>query len=69
MYDVTSANIAYHLIDVPPIIALGITGGIIGSLYNFLLRKVLRLYNLINEYTLAFYLFSSNFSSKDLRMI
>lgn len=58
MYDVTSANIAYHLIDVPPVIVLGITGGLVGSLYNFLLRKVLRLYNLINEYSPAFYLLS-----------
>lgn len=58
MYDVTSANIAYHLIDVPPVIVLGITGGLVGSLYNFLLQKVLRLYNLINEYSPAFYLLS-----------
>lgn len=49
MYDVTSANIAYHLIDVPPVVILGITGGIVGSLYNILLQKVLRVYNLINE--------------------
>ncbi|XP_043806511.1 putative chloride channel-like protein CLC-g isoform X2 [Manihot esculenta] len=27
----------------------GVTGGILGSLYNFLLDKVLRIYNLVNE--------------------
>ncbi|XP_062078160.1 putative chloride channel-like protein CLC-g isoform X1 [Humulus lupulus] len=49
MFDVYSANISYHLVDVPPVLALGIVGGIIGSFYNFLLDKVLRLYNFINE--------------------
>lgn len=49
MYDVTSANISYHLRDVPPVLVLGIIGGILGSIYNFLLNKVLRLYNFINE--------------------
>ncbi|XP_059432118.1 putative chloride channel-like protein CLC-g isoform X2 [Corylus avellana] len=49
MFDVYSANISYHLDDVPPVLALGIIGGILGSLYNFLLDKVLRIYTLINE--------------------
>ncbi|KAL5783436.1 hypothetical protein ACOSP7_008465 [Xanthoceras sorbifolium] len=49
MFDVYSANISYHLVDVPPVLALGVIGGILGSFYNFLLQKVLRLYNLINE--------------------
>lgn len=49
MYDVTSANITYHLEDVPPVIILGFFGGILGSLYNSLLTKVLRFYNQINE--------------------
>lgn len=49
MYDVTSANITYHLRDVPPVLLLGVIGGILGSLYNFILEKVLRLYNQINE--------------------
>ncbi|PSS08425.1 Chloride channel-like protein CLC-g [Actinidia chinensis var. chinensis] len=49
MFDVTSANISYHLEDVPLVFLLGIIGGILGSLYNFLLDKVLRLYTLINE--------------------
>ncbi|KAJ0576249.1 putative CBS domain, chloride channel, voltage gated, chloride channel, core [Helianthus annuus] len=49
MFDVTEADITYHLIDVPPVLLLGVIGGIAGGLYNFLLGKILRLYNLINE--------------------
>ncbi|KAG1327894.1 Chloride channel protein CLC-c [Cocos nucifera] len=49
MFDVTSDTVAYHLVDLPPVILLGIIGGILGSFYNFLLDKVLRIYNLINE--------------------
>ena len=49
MFDVTSANSSYHLEDVPPVFLLGIIGGILGSLYNFILDKVLRIYALINE--------------------
>lgn len=52
MFDVTSDTIAYHLPDLPPVIILGIGGGILGSFYNFFLEKVLRAYNLINEYVL-----------------
>ena len=50
MFDVTSVGIAYRLVDVPPVIILGVIGGILGSLYNFLLEKLLRVYSLINEY-------------------
>ena len=49
MFDVYSANISYHIADVPPVLLLAVVGGILGSIYNFLLDKVLRLYNLINE--------------------
>ncbi|GMH04567.1 hypothetical protein Nepgr_006407 [Nepenthes gracilis] len=49
MYNVTSENVVYHLSDMPPVLLLGIIGGILGSLYNFILDKVLRLYSLINE--------------------
>jgi len=49
MFDVYSANISYHVEDLPPVLALGLIGGILGSFYNFLLDKVLRVYNLINE--------------------
>lgn len=52
MYDVTADNIAYHLADLPPVILLGVIGGILGSLYNFLMLKVLQLFSLINQYAL-----------------
>ncbi|KAF5749594.1 chloride channel-like family protein [Tripterygium wilfordii] len=53
MFDVYSASMSYHLVDVPPVLLLGVIGGILGSLYNFLLEKVLRIYNLINEKGIA----------------
>ncbi|XP_068641759.1 putative chloride channel-like protein CLC-g isoform X2 [Aristolochia californica] len=49
MFDVTSTTISYHLADLPPVIILGIIGGVLGSLYNFLLHRVLRVYTYINE--------------------
>lgn len=49
MYDVTSANHSYHLRDVPPVLLLAVVGGLIGSIYNLLLIKVLRIYKLINK--------------------
>ncbi|KAI3786866.1 hypothetical protein L1987_40900 [Smallanthus sonchifolius] len=54
MFDVTSVDITYHLKDVPPVLLLGVIGGIAGSFYNFLLGKVHRLYNLINEKGIAY---------------
>uniref|UniRef100_A0A5B6ZID0 Chloride channel protein n=1 Tax=Davidia involucrata TaxID=16924 RepID=A0A5B6ZID0_DAVIN len=49
MFDVTSTNITYHLGDVPSVLLLGVIGGILGSVYNFLLENVLRIYNLIYQ--------------------
>ncbi|KAG7603881.1 putative chloride channel-like protein CLC-g [Arabidopsis thaliana] len=49
MFDVYSENASYHLGDVLPVLLLGVVGGILGSLYNFLLDKVLRAYNYIYE--------------------
>ncbi|KAK6156538.1 hypothetical protein DH2020_010786 [Rehmannia glutinosa] len=54
MYDVTSANISYHLRDVPPVLLLAVLGGIVGSLYNLLLNKVLQIYNVINKKGISF---------------
>uniref|UniRef100_A0ACD5UGE3 Uncharacterized protein n=1 Tax=Avena sativa TaxID=4498 RepID=A0ACD5UGE3_AVESA len=48
MFDVTSGYINYHVVDLPPVITLGVLGGVLGSLYNLFLDKVLRLYNVIN---------------------
>ncbi|XP_042518001.1 putative chloride channel-like protein CLC-g isoform X1 [Macadamia integrifolia] len=57
MYDVTSEHVSYHLSDVPAVLLLGVIGGILGSFYNFILQKVLRIYNLINEKGHAYKIF------------
>ncbi|WRX32220.1 Chloride channel [Theobroma cacao] len=57
MFDAYSANVSYHLADVPPVLVLGVIGGILGSLYNSLLDKVLRVYNLINEKSVVYKIF------------
>ncbi|KAA3490627.1 Voltage-gated chloride channel family protein isoform 1 [Gossypium australe] len=57
MFDVYSANISYHMADVPPILLLGVVGGILGSLYNFLLDKVLRVYAIINKKSVTYKIF------------
>uniref|UniRef100_A0A1J3D6L3 Chloride channel protein n=1 Tax=Noccaea caerulescens TaxID=107243 RepID=A0A1J3D6L3_NOCCA len=48
MFDVSHVTYTYHVTDIIPITLIGVIGGILGSLYNYLLHKVLRLYNLIN---------------------
>ncbi|XVF60955.1 hypothetical protein PTKIN_Ptkin08bG0089300 [Pterospermum kingtungense] len=49
MYDVSAAKVTYSAPDVLAVILLGIIGGIFGSLYNYLVDKVLRTYSIINE--------------------
>ncbi|XAR51996.1 hypothetical protein NMG60_11006818 [Bertholletia excelsa] len=49
MFDVSGVSVRYHIMDLIPVAVIGVIGGILGSLYNYLLHKVLRLYNLINE--------------------
>lgn len=48
MFNVTNENVVYHLSDVLPVLLLGALGGVLGALYNYILEKVLRLYNFIN---------------------
>ena len=50
MFDVNSSQATYGIPDLLAVIFLGIVGGIFGSLYNFLVDKVLRTYTIINEY-------------------
>ncbi|KAL6956130.1 hypothetical protein U1Q18_043904 [Sarracenia purpurea var. burkii] len=50
MFDVNSAVPTYSIPDLLTIMLLGIIGGIFGSLYNYLVDKVLRTYSIINEY-------------------
>ncbi|XP_010057598.2 putative chloride channel-like protein CLC-g isoform X1 [Eucalyptus grandis] len=47
MFDVSSTNVSYDLWDVPPVLLLGVLGGLFGSLYNFLLDRVVQVYNSI----------------------
>ncbi|KAG8366778.1 hypothetical protein BUALT_Bualt16G0003100 [Buddleja alternifolia] len=49
MFDVSGVSVRYHVVDIFPIVAIGVIGGILGSLYNYLLHKVLKVYNVINE--------------------
>ncbi|XP_052195140.1 chloride channel protein CLC-b isoform X2 [Diospyros lotus] len=49
MFDVSDVTVRYHVMDLIPVTVIGVIGGVLGSLYNHLLHKVLRLYNLINE--------------------
>lgn len=57
MFNVTSENFVYHLDDVPPVLLLGVIGGILGALFNFILKKVLRIYNLIHGKGIVYQLF------------
>ena len=53
MYDVSTVFdnlMTYHLKDIPIVVIIGVTGALLGALYNFLMTKVLRVYNMINEY-------------------
>jgi len=71
MYDVSTIFdnlMTYHLKDIPIVVVIGVTGALLGALYNFLMMKVLRVYNMINEYAcsthhqFAFLYISSSFS-------
>lgn len=49
MFDVSSRVTSYTAIDIAAVILLGILGGLLGALYNFLLGWILRTYSIINE--------------------
>lgn len=49
MYDVSAAPVIYSSTDILAVLLLGCIGGILGSLYNYLVDKVLRVYSIINE--------------------
>lgn len=49
MFDVSNVTVRYNVMDIIPVVIIGVIGGVLGSLYNYLLHKVLRLYNLINQ--------------------
>lgn len=52
MFDIHSTEPNYNTIDLLAVMLIGILGGILGSLYNYLVDKVLRIYSIINEYAL-----------------
>lgn len=54
MYDVSAARESYGTTDILAVLILGVIGGIFGSLYNYLVDKVLRTYSIINERGAAF---------------
>lgn len=54
MYDVSSATETYSAPDILAVIFLGIIGGILGSVYNYFVDKVIRTYSIINERGAAF---------------
>ncbi|KAF7802251.1 chloride channel protein CLC-c-like [Senna tora] len=49
MFDVNQAKPVYSTPDLLVVIFLGVVGGILGSIYNYLVDKVLRTYSIINE--------------------
>ncbi|CAM0876621.1 unnamed protein product [Alopecurus aequalis] len=52
MYDVSTLFedlMTYHLKDIPIVILIGVIGAVLGALYNFLMKIVLRVYTVINE--------------------
>ncbi|KAK1592926.1 hypothetical protein Q3G72_032676 [Acer saccharum] len=54
MYDVSAAAARYSGSDILAVILLGTIGGIFGSLYNYLVDKVLRVYSILNQKGAAF---------------
>lgn len=67
MFDVSNVSVRYRAMDIIPVVLIGIIGGLLGSLYNHVLHKILRLYNLINQkgkiHKLLLSLFVSIFTS------
>ncbi|RAL39533.1 hypothetical protein DM860_003066 [Cuscuta australis] len=49
MFDTNSTVPNYNTADLLAVILIGVLGGILGSLYNYLVDKVLRVYSIINE--------------------
>lgn len=49
MFDLGSRQATYTATDLAAVILLGILGGLLGALFNFLVDRILRVYNLVNE--------------------
>lgn len=68
MYDVSAATETYGVPDILAVLFLGVIGGIFGSLYNYLVDKVLRTYSIINEYVIVFHPRLLNFSLINIKL-
>nr|GEW30668.1 chloride channel protein CLC-c-like [Tanacetum cinerariifolium] len=49
MFDINSTIPDYNMVDLLAVTLIGVIGGILGSLYNYLVDKVLRTYSRVNE--------------------
>ncbi|KAJ6816447.1 chloride channel protein CLC-c-like isoform X1 [Iris pallida] len=49
MFDISSTVTTYSTPDLIVVIVLGVIGGLLGSLYNYFVDKVVRTYSIINE--------------------
>ncbi|KAK4417891.1 Chloride channel protein CLC-b [Sesamum alatum] len=49
MFDVSGVSVRYRLVDIVPVAVIGVLGGLLGSLYNYVLHQVLKVYNVINK--------------------
>lgn len=49
MFDINSSIPDYNMVDLLAVTLIGVVGGILGSLYNYLVDKILRTYTIINE--------------------
>lgn len=50
MFDINSVVPVNNTADILAVVLIGVIGGLLGSLYNFFVDKVLRTYSFINEY-------------------
>src|SRR4051812_16614246 len=56
VFDISSTITTYNTYDLLVVLVLGVIGGLLGALYNFLLDRTLRVYSIINEYDPLFFL-------------
>ncbi|KAJ1286465.1 hypothetical protein BS78_03G354100 [Paspalum vaginatum] len=49
MFDLGSRQATYTASDLAAVILLGILGGLLGALFNFLIDRILRVYSLVND--------------------
>ena len=49
MYDVSAADATYSAPDILAVLLIGVFGGIFGSIYNYLVDKVILTYSIIHE--------------------